>query len=110
MRTPPVEPTVEDLRFTAVMQALSDPVRVSIVSQLVSRGEVACGAFDLDIPKSSLSHHFRVLRESGLISTRLEGKLWLNTLRKGDIEERFPGLLEAVIQAIRADSVAPRDG
>lgn len=96
----PRQPTVHELQISSILQALSDPVRLSIVSQLARQGEVACGAFDLDAPKSSLSHHFRVLRESGVVSTRREGKELLNSLRSADLQDRFPGLLDAVLKAV----------
>jgi len=94
----PKEPGRKELLLTAVLYALSDEVRLGIVRQLAARGEQACGVFEVDRPKSSLSHHFRVLRESGLVTTRREGKTLLNTLRVEDVEARFPGLLGAVLE------------
>lgn len=94
----PKEPTRKELLMTAVLYALSDEIRLGIVRQLAAKGEQACGVFEVDRPKSSLSHHFRVLRESGVVSTRKEGKTLLNTLRKDDLEKRFPGLLKAVLK------------
>ena len=58
---------------------------------------LACGHFEIGKPKSSLSHHFRVLRESGVIATRREGTALLNSLRRQDLDSRFPGLLKAVL-------------
>jgi DNA-binding transcriptional ArsR family regulator len=92
----PKEPSRKELLLTAVMYALSDESRLGIVRQLATKGEQPCGVFEVDRPKSSLSHHFRVLRESGVVSTRKEGKTLLNTLRWDDLEARFPGLLEIV--------------
>lgn len=94
----PKEPTKRELELTAVLYALSDEVRLGIVRQLAKKGEQPCGVFEVDRPKSSLSHHFRVLRESGVVSTRKDGKTLLNTLRQEDLEARFPGLLKAVLQ------------
>lgn len=94
----PKEPSRKELLLTAVLYALSDEIRLGIVRQLAERGEQACGVFEVDRPKSSLSHHFRVLRESGLVSTRKNGKTLLNTLRQDDLEARFPGLLKAVLK------------
>jgi len=93
----PKEPSPKDILLTAVLYALSDEVRLGIVTQLAERGELPCGVFEVDRPKSSLSHHFRVLRESGLVSTRRSGTILLNTLRREDIEARFPGLISAVL-------------
>ena len=94
----PKEPGRKELLLTAVLYALSDEVRLEIVRQLAERGEQACGVFEVDRPKSSLSHHFRVLRESGVVSTRKDGKTLLNTLRREDLDARFPGLLGAVLE------------
>ena len=94
----PKEPSQKDILLTAVLYALSDEVRLEIVRQLAERGELPCGVFELDCPKSSLSHHFRVLRESGLVSTKRSGAVLLNTLRRKEIEARFPGLIGEVIE------------
>jgi DNA-binding transcriptional ArsR family regulator len=94
----PKEPERKDLQLTAVLYALSDEIRLGIVRQLSEGGEQACGVFEVDRPKSSLSHHFRVLRESGVVSTRRDGKQLLNTLRRQDLNARFPGLLKAVLR------------
>ena len=94
----PKEPTKKELELTAVLYALSDEVRLGIVRQLAKKGEQPCGVFEVDRPKSSLSHHFRVLRESGVVATRKDGKLLLNTLRREDLEARFPGLLKAILK------------
>lgn len=95
----PRQPAVAELDLAEVLHALSDPVRLKIVAQVGREGEVACGAFDVEAPKSSLSHHFRVLRESGVLSTRREGKALLNSLRLDALAERFPGLLEAILKS-----------
>ena len=94
----PKEPARKELLLTAVLYALSDEVRLGIVRQLAKKGEQPCGVFEVDRPKSSLSHHFRVLRESGVVSTRKDGKQLMNTLRQEDMEARFPGLLKAVLR------------
>jgi DNA-binding transcriptional ArsR family regulator len=95
------EPKTEDLELTSVLYALSDAVRLKIVSSLTDNNEIACGYFDIDMPKSSLSHHFRVLRNAGVITTRREGTASLNRLRKVDLEKRFPGLLKSVLRAAK---------
>jgi len=94
----PKEPLRKELQLTAVLYALSDEVRLGIVRQLAKQGEQPCGVFEVDRPKSSLSHHFRVLRESGVVSTRKEGKLLMNKLRREDLEARFPGLVKAILK------------
>lgn len=82
-----------------VLYALSDPLRLRIVRQLASEGETACGTFGIRMPKSSLSHHFKVLRDAGVIATRREGVRQLNALRRAELDAAFPGLLDAVLSA-----------
>jgi DNA-binding transcriptional ArsR family regulator len=97
----------EELELGAVLHALSDPVRLRIVATLAAGGEEerACGSFDLPVTKSTCTHHFRVLREAGIIDQRLEGTARLNRLRRDDLEARFPGLLETILQGARLNSV-----
>ena len=92
-------PDVQQVALTTVLHALSDPVRLSIVRTLASRGEQCCGACGLDLPKPTLSHHFKVLRESGIINVRIQGKQRCMSVRRDELESRFPGLLEAVLRA-----------
>jgi DNA-binding transcriptional ArsR family regulator len=82
-----------------VLAALGDPVRLDIVRQLAERGEVPCGGFGLELAKSTLSHHFKVLREAGLVGARSEGTSLMNYLERDGIERRFPGLLTGVLGA-----------
>lgn len=93
----PKEPERNHLALTSVLYALSDEVRLGIVRALDERGPCACGEFEIDRPKSSLSHHFRVLRESGVVATIRQGTSLLNTLRRDDLDSRFPHLLDAVL-------------
>ena len=82
-----------------VLAALGDPVRLDIVRQLADRGEVPCGGFGLNLAKSTLSHHFRVLREAGLVGARSEGTSLMNYLERDAVERKFPGLLTSVLGA-----------
>lgn len=82
-----------------VLQALSDPVRLGIVVQLDCQGESSCAALDGGRPKSTMSHHFRVLREAGLVRTRIHGVTHMNTLCRDSLDAAFPGLLGAVLAA-----------
>ena len=91
------QPTRDELDLASVLYALGDATRLEILKQLALQGEIACGAFILDRPKSSLSHHFRVLRESGVVGTRSEGTSLVNWIRRDDLEARFPGLLDSVL-------------
>jgi DNA-binding transcriptional ArsR family regulator len=94
------EPKPSEMRLETVLQALGDPVRLQIVRQLHGTDEVkACGTFGLPVSKSTASHHFKVLRESGVIRQRVEGRTHLTELRASDLEERFPGLLTSVLAA-----------
>ncbi|MFP5214087.1 MAG: ArsR/SmtB family transcription factor [Acidobacteriota bacterium] len=95
------QPPREEIVLSRVLHALSDPVRLEIVLKLAGAGRIACGCFGLDMPKSTLSHHFKVLRISGVLATTREGKEWINSLRREDLEARFPGVLDSVIAAAR---------
>ena len=91
-----------ELDLATVLHALSDPVRLMIVAQLADGSEHTCGSLEVPVAKSTSSHHFRVLREAGVLAQRLDGKCRYNRLRVSELEQRFPGLLEAVLQASRA--------
>ena len=97
---PIAHPARDQLELSAVLHALSDPVRLMIVAEL-ARGEheYTCGSFSLPVTKSTCTHHFKVLREAGLIHQRHQGTTRLNRLRREDLEARFPGLLETILQA-----------
>ena len=99
---PLVPASAEALDLATILHALSDPVRLRIVSQLADGSERTCGSLDLPVAKSTCSHHFRVLREAGVVSQRVEGKCRFNRLRADQLHERFPGLLDAVLRANRA--------
>jgi DNA-binding transcriptional ArsR family regulator len=90
-------PPLQDLTLERVLYALSDPVRLEIVRCLAGVPEATCGELDGGRPKSSMSHHFRVLRDAGLVQTRSVGTTHLNALRAEDLEGRFPGLLQCVL-------------
>ena len=91
-------PGADELELVEVLHALSDPVRLEIVQELASGGEQACGAMPLPVSASTRSHHFRILREAGLTVTRVVGTQRLVSLRRDDLESRFPGLLDAVLR------------
>jgi DNA-binding transcriptional ArsR family regulator len=84
----------------AVMDALSDPIRLAILHRYLvdaAGGERTCGWVGIDRPKSTLTHHFRVLREAGLLEQRQVGLVRNSRVRVDDVQERFPGLLELVL-------------
>ena len=91
-------PSAEDFTLERIFQALSDPVRLDIVRHLSRVTEATCGELDGGRPKSSMSHHFRILREAGLVQTRVAGTVHQNTLRRAELDSRFQGLLDAVLK------------
>lgn len=95
---PLLHPPRTALVLADVLHALSDPMRLRIVAELDDGGgERTCKSFDLPIVKSTCTHHFKVLREAGLIHQRVVGTKRVNSLRRDDLEARFPGLLDAVL-------------
>jgi DNA-binding transcriptional ArsR family regulator len=94
-------PKPEDIELARVLYALSDPVRLGIVRQLDREGEATCAALDGGRPKSSMSHHFRVLRDAGVIRTRTDGPAHMNVVRRAELDRLFPGLLAAVLEAAK---------
>lgn len=94
-----LHPARDELQLSGVMAALSDPVRVLIVRALAERGEMACGTLELAVSNATRSHHFRVLREAGVVRQQPEGTARMNTLRREDLDARFPGLLDTILRA-----------
>jgi len=94
-----VQPDVEDIGLADVMRALSDEVRLKLVAVLADGEFHSCRPeeFEAGVHKSSLSPHFKVLREVGVTTTRLDGRNHSIRLRKEDLDQRFPGLLNAVL-------------
>ena len=100
MRTP-LHPACADLSLPNVLYALGDPLRLRIVGQLAVADEaISCGDISVvhEVPKSTGSHQFKVLREAGLIRMVPQGRRVLVSLRRADLEQRFPGLLETILQ------------
>jgi DNA-binding transcriptional ArsR family regulator len=98
-RPTPAHPEVSDLDLLDILHALSDPTRMTIVDTLYADPERACGTFPVDVAPSTLTHHFRVLRESGVIRQRDEANRRWTSLRIDDLNARFPGLLDQVVTA-----------
>lgn len=101
---PLIHPSIEDITVEGILHALSDPVRVAIYAELAgSNCTNICSNFlqmsDRSIPKSTLSQHFRALREAGLVHSERHGVEMHNTSRCVEIEQRFPGLLSAILKA-----------
>lgn len=91
-------PDPKEFTLERLFHALSDPVRLEIVRHLARVAEASCGELDGGRPKSSMSHHFRILREAGLVHTLVAGTLHQNRLRRSELDARFPGLIETVLQ------------
>ena len=111
---PLFHPAIEDVRPEAILHALSDPARAAIFARITAAGCVeACSAVsamgDRVIPKSSLSSHFKVLREAGLIRSERHGVEMRNHSRCAEVEARFPGLLSAIIGAYAHAGAAQGD-
>jgi DNA-binding transcriptional ArsR family regulator len=95
--------------LVTVLQALSDPVRLEMVRQLAACAEgagLSCGQIELEVTKSTASHHLKALRAAGITAEREEGVRKFVWLRKDELEERFPGLLDAVLSAAGAEAPA----
>ncbi|MEE4489169.1 ArsR/SmtB family transcription factor [Streptomyces sp. BE230] len=93
-------PARDEIRLESVLHALSDPVRLSVVRELAAaEDELTCSRFDLPVTKSTSTHHFRVLRESGIVQQVYRGTAKMNGLRREDLEALFPGLLDSVLEA-----------
>src|SRR3954470_7025282 len=102
-----VHPEPEEFDVLDILHALSDPTRMTIVRTLRAAPERACGTFPVDVAPSTLTHHFRVLRESGVIRQREDGNRRWTTLRDEDLQARFPGLLDTVVTAYEKESARP---
>jgi DNA-binding transcriptional ArsR family regulator len=94
-----IHPPAEQIELTRVLHALADPTRLTIVRVLSAEPERACGTFPVDVAPSTLSHHFRVLREAGVIRFREDGNRRWSMLRRADLDTRLPGVLDAVLAA-----------
>ncbi|GAA4590443.1 helix-turn-helix transcriptional regulator [Planotetraspora phitsanulokensis] len=93
-------PSVEEIRLEAVLHALADPARLEVVCFLArTEGEAACSEIDLAVSKSTGTHHYRVLREAGVINQVYQGTAKMNSLRKADLDALFPCLLDSVVSA-----------
>ncbi|HEY1097094.1 MAG TPA: metalloregulator ArsR/SmtB family transcription factor [Alphaproteobacteria bacterium] len=96
-----VHPSKEDITLPGLLSALADPMRLKIVKGMVGeKGCMSCckAAPCPDMAKSTLSHHFRILREAGLVRTEKRGVENRNTLRLDEVNDRFPGLLKTVLK------------
>lgn len=101
---PLFHPAIEDVTVEGILYALSDPVRVAIYADIAGQNcTVNCSSFltvsEQAIPKSTLSQHFKILRENGLIRSERHGVELRNTTRCQELDQRFPGLMRAILNA-----------
>ena len=106
---PLIHPSIDDVTLEGILHALADPVRAAIYADLAARdGAATCSAFvnvvDREIPKSTLSQHFRALREAGLIRSERAGVEMRSHTRCKEIEQRFPGLISSFMNAYAIES------
>jgi len=111
---PLVHPALEDITVEGILHALSDPTRVEIFAKIAdSACSANCSSFLLvagkAVPKSTLSQHFKVLRDAGLVRSERVGVEMRNISRCAEIEARFPGLLPAIIGALKSQGAASRE-
>ncbi len=108
---PLFHPAMEDVTVQGILHALSDPVRVAIYAEIAgSDCSQTCSNFlkvnDKDVPKSTLSLHFKILREAGLIRGERHGVEMLSTSRCGEINKRFPGLIKTIVNSYQLQLAA----
>ena len=96
-------PAPEEFRLAAILTALADPARLAAVRTLAAKGESPCTRLQQDagltINRTTFSHHQKVLREAGIILARVRGTERILSLRRDDLDKRYPGLLDAILNA-----------
>ena len=99
-----VEPAAEAFQLPRILAALSDPNRLAAVRFVARNGESWCAQVMeqalLPMTKSTFSHHLRILRESGVLTKRIQGARGYTSLRKADLDSRFPGLIDSIVDAV----------
>jgi DNA-binding transcriptional ArsR family regulator len=86
--------------ITELLQAFADPVRLAVIRDLAESTEPRpCGSLVQMVTKSTLSHHLKILREAGIIQMRVDGTRKLTSLRRAELNEAYPGLLESILRA-----------
>jgi DNA-binding transcriptional ArsR family regulator len=104
-------PERDEIRLEGILHALSDPMRLRIVRELAAADtELSCSHFDLPVTKSTTTHHFRVLRENGVIRQVYQGTAKMNGLRRDDLDDLFPGLLDTLLAAAACQAVRLQGG
>ncbi|GAA2648101.1 transcriptional regulator [Streptomyces lunalinharesii] len=103
----PDQPETASIRLGDLLQAFSDPLRRRIVRLLATEGEAGCGDIALPVTRATGSYHFRILRTAGWTHTRRAGRERYLSLRRADLEARFPGLVDALLRADAAERGGP---
>ena len=98
-----VEPAAEDIQLPRVLAALADPHRLAAVRFVARHGESWCAQViqeaGLPMTKPTFSHHLRILREAGIVTKRIQGARGYMSMRKADLDQRFPGLIDSILPA-----------
>lgn len=100
-------PNSQQIRLAPLLDCLSEPLRLVIVCHLARAGpgsELQCSAFHMLSSKSNLAYHFAKLRKAGVVQFRIVGTMRLMQLRRREIDERFPGLLDAILSGAARDN------
>jgi len=110
MQRPFLHPPIAEIGLESILYALADPVRLGIVRKLAARNcPMNCmSAAPEDLPKSTQSHHYQILREAGLIRSERRGTEVVNSLRCAEIEEKFPGLIAKILESAAASESSRR--
>ena len=96
-------PEIGEFKLVRVLHALSDPMRLLLVRMLAEKRDLSCSDLCLGRPRSSMSHHFKVLIDAGLLQVDVEGNTHRNNLRLTDLESRFPGVITSIIRSETKD-------
>jgi DNA-binding transcriptional ArsR family regulator len=106
-----VEPAAEEFQLPRILAALADPNRLAAVRFVARNGESWCAQVMeqalLPMTKSTFSHHLRILREAGVLTKRIQGARGYTSLRKADLDSRFPGLIDSIVDAVSAPVPQP---
>lgn len=106
----PIHPDPEQFDLSNIFEAVSDPIRRKILLKLSELGEANCSTFLVYARKTNISYHIGKLREAGITFTRMEGTQKFLTLRHEDLEKKFPGLLDSILESARREEAEEKIG
>lgn len=98
-------PSREEIQLDKVLAALGSPIRLAAIRKILTGEPCPCYTILPQVTKSTMTHHFRILRESGIVQQHHNGRVFSLSIRRDDLEARFPGLMSSVIQALRDDAL-----